>query len=317
MEQLDLSNISGNCSIRVTDDYVVLCGKAMWVYKHDGTLVYNMPDAINVTDIVFLSGDRLLICGGKGSAYRMISLRDGIDLWVIPIKKLKNVSPCPLVVSPDNKHAFHYYSQYDGWHLVQIDLRSGMLQDSLISMGLRSICDLICDEKGQIFLLETHYDETPNGVLSQNGIRILNPSQTQEKPVWKYRWQHEGAKNAKRFFENSDNVLTNDLQVYEPATGSTYRLLENDQNWVAPGRSFSDYWIDQSKRYITLKYIPVNVVVDRHARQMIARYAGRYTRGCIVGEEYWISSDEGIRRLPFPLIEAVPKAKPVFWHPHR
>ena len=50
-----------------------------------------------------------------------------------------------------------------------------------------------------------------------------------------------------------------------------------------------------------------NIVVDENKAD--------YRFGCIVGNEYWVSTDAGILKKPFPYIEEIPIRKHNFWSP--
>ena len=39
---------------------------------------------------------------------------------------------------------------------------------------------------------------------------------------------------------------------------------------------------------------------------MVAPYEAQYRFGCIVGDEYWISTENGVVRKPFPIIADIP-----------
>ena len=74
------------------------------------------------------------------------------------------------------------------------------------------------------------------------------------------------------------------------------------------------YWkMIRTKKYLCVMYDNVNVVVDWETGKMVARYVGHFKKGCLMDNEYWIFSDEGLRRMPFPLIEDIPPRKPTFW----
>ena len=92
-----------------------------------------------------------------------------------------------------------------------------------------------------------------------------------------------------------------------------YFLLENDPDWVEPSPGWTDVWFDESRKYLCLWYDNVNVVVDWEARKMVARYVGKYTKGCLIDNEYWIFSEDKLRRMPFPLIEDIPPKKLTTW----
>ena len=130
-----------------------------------------------------------------------------------------------------------------------------------------------------------------------------------------YQWEFQHPQISRFFLENKDAVLTQDLYVYIPHTRETYSLIENTESWEKPGNSIAGYRLEIDRPYITLMYDSVNVIIDLCARKMIARYKADYRFGCIVGNEYWVSTDAGILKKPFPYIEEIPIRKHNFWSP--
>lgn len=294
--------------------HVVLVGKKLWILKPDGTIVACRKDVSNVYKVAFLSGDRILTGGGKGATYRLISLVDGKELWSIPHIKW-TCSSDRFAISPDERFAFDFYWWNDKDYLVKIDIQKGCMESYVLKKGLRCTKDIICDDDGALYLLQVHYDETEEGRISQNGIRCeyVNDQANKGAYDWKYRWQHEGPTISETFLDSPDLILTEDLYVYSPKTKEKFFLLENDPDWTKPGLGMPTCWFDESKQYLSIMYDNVNVVVDWYERRMVARYAGKTRKGCIINDEYWISSEEGIRRVPFPLIEDIPPRKLTTW----
>lgn len=70
--------------------------------------------------------------------------------------------------------------------------------------------------------------------------------------------------------------------------------------------------MDVTGRYLQLGYIwaQCDVVIDLQERRVVAQYAmPNGLPGCVVGEEYWTSSSQGILRKRFPVWEEMPLRK--------
>ncbi len=307
MKKDELQKIKGNYWIESSQKYVVFLGKKLWIFQPDGTLVACRRDIVNGYKAVFLPGDRFLMAYDKKAAYRMISLKDGTDIWSIPqIKMSSGLSR--LSISPKGDFAYDSYFRRGNQYLISIELASGAMTTTLLSEGLRTTQDIICDENGCPCLLQAHHEEVAGTVVSQNGIRIQNPDDFDFGSAyhWRRKWQHDGLHTAQFFLDSIDTVMTNDFWVYDLAGGERYNLLENEPNkeLIAQLRP-SSLWLNEDKTYITIMCHAYNIVVDYAARKIVGIYAGCdiFTKGCIVGNMFWISGESGLRILPFPYLE--------------
>ena len=232
MNYKELDKVKGSHWIFRNSDYVVFVGKKLWIFKKDGTLIACRKDIPHAYKVAFLPGERLLTGGGNKAEYRLLSLVDGTDIWSFPPIKKKEVCAYRFAISPDYKQAFDYYSWMDGYHLVKLDIQTGEMDICLLQEDLRATKDIMCDENGVPCLLQTHYEEIGGQRVSQNGVRYhyLDDIDVGNAYYWKYKWQHKGITIADTFLESTELILTKDLYVYEPKSGKTYFLLENDPN---------------------------------------------------------------------------------------
>lgn len=316
MKHVTLKDIKGNCQIYSDSQYTVVLGKKLWIFDRNFSLLACRPDVCNAHKAVFLSGRRLLIGQGKGAAYRLIDLENGTDLWSIPPIKTET-SMSRFAISSDMAVAYDCYNWKLTDHLVTISVETGEIQTTPLQPGLRCTSDIACDENGYACLLQTHHEEVSGERIYQNGIRFQDPNDIDygSSYHWKHKWQLPWPATACCFLDGVEHVLTNDLRVYAPQNAGISSLLENETRWNSPGSRFMDCWLDQEKRYICIMYDTVNVVIDRWEKKMAARYAGNFARGCLIGSFYYIASDEGIRKVPFPLIEEIPPKNNAFWKP--
>lgn len=316
MRSVSFKDIKGHCQIYANAEYTVVLGKKLWIFDPNFSLLICRPDICNAQKASFLSGRRLLIGQGKGVAYRLINLESGADIWSIPPIKMET-SMSRFAIAADMAVAYDCFNWKLTDYLVTISLENGEIQTTPLQAGLRCTNDIACDKSGRACLLQAQHEEIAEDRIYQNGIRFQDPHGIDygSSYRWKYKWQFSWPTTACRFMDSVDNVITNDLLVYAPKETSIYSLLENEPNWVSPGRRFIDCWLTQEKRYICIMYETVNVVIDRQKKKMVARYVGNFARGCLIDDFYYIASQEGIRKVAFPLIEDIPSQKYSFWKP--
>ena len=107
----------------------------------------------------------------------------------------------------------------------------------------------------------------------------------------------------------------NDLNVYNLRTGANDSLLKNVLNCQAYGFGPNDIWFDHSGQYLCTMYDNANIILDCITGRVVGVYAGDFSRGCLINGEYWISSEAGIRIMPFPYIEDIPVRRTLFLFP--
>ena len=314
MSANDLNQIKGNYWITCNEKYVVLRGKKLYVFRHDGSLVWRRADLKNVWKVSFLPDDRLLTDGGN--TYRILSLADGRDIWCYRQGKSESKSDS-FAISPDRSFAFDICDWMDQYRVVRIDLRCLCAEEFKVASKLRVTKDALCDATGSLNILQTQYDQKVDGQVSTNGVLCWDQRAREEKEpfTWKDQWEFDGRRISSFFLGDTETILTNDLHVFHRKTQKMYYLLENDINTHLP-RSPLQYGIDLSGKYVTLMYDNENVVIDWQRRKVVARYAGQGTQGCLIGNHFWISSENGIQRKPFPLMEEALPQKYVFWKPY-
>ena len=307
----DVDKIKGNFYIYSNGEYVVLPGTKLYILRTDGSLVTCRSDLRHAGRITFLSGNRMLLCSSK-KEFHMIDLHDGSDIWVAPYTKFElNVEK--LAISPDGAFAYTVDQWRNRKFISRLDLETHEVDCYDMYMDSGATRDICCDEEGVPCLLKTLTETIGGKTFHQVGVRLhdffyLMPGSTTE---WKTKWYFEDTRMASCFFDGPDRIVTNDLCVYEPATGKLVDLLENDTKWQRLKGNPCDCWLDLSKRYLCVKYRWANVIIDILDRKVVAQYAADYKKGCLVGDEYWICIDDRICRKPFPAWEDALPEKPV------
>lgn len=307
----DIDKMKGSFYVYSNGEYVVLPGAKLYIFKADGSIVACRKDLRNADRITFLSDNRMLLCSSK-AVFHMINLCDGSDVWTTPYTK-NELNVADLAVSPDEAFAYTYDEWKDSKFISRLNLHTHEVDIHDMYMDKGATMGILCDEDGIPCMLKTLGETIGGQLFKQCGVRIhdfydLSPGGTTS---WKTKWSFVGARNALRFLDSTDRIVTNDLCIYQPSTGTLYDLLENETNWKKPERGPCDCWLDISNRYLCVKYEAANVIIDIHARKVAAQYAADYKKGCLVGNEYWICVNDRICRKPFPAFEDAPAVKTV------
>lgn len=298
MNYLDFFDVKGDYTIIHNDAYIIFFGPQLWVYTIDKQYVVHRKDIANVYKAVFLPGDKVLVDAGK-KGYMIISLIDGVTLHSFP-QKVYETKAKKFVVSSDGTWVYDYYDWKERIYFVKINLKECTLEEYVVGHGLQATKDISCDENGIPCLLQTQYTNISGTQFSENGILIqyqddISPGNTF---YWKQKWSFEGKRISMLFFGSVENVITNDLYVYNMKSGEIYFLLENEHNVQVPNTPIFFCSFDYSGKYVFLVYDCFSYVVDIKKRKIIFYHAGRYSLGCIAKNEYLVSSEEGIQCIP-------------------
>ena len=305
----DIDKIKGSFHCDTNGEYVVLSGNKLHIFRPDGSLVATRKDIPHPGRITFLSGNRLLLCSSK-AVFHMIDLRTGTDLWTASyVKTYFNLND--LAISPDERYAYTYDSWKHGDIISRLDLHTQTVYSHDLQQDIGATRGIICDEEGVPCLLKTLHETIGGKPYSQNGVRLqdYDAISAGRTTNWKTKWSFEGNRSAFCFFGSADRVLLTDFHVYEPATGKSFYLLENDPNWPLPDFHPLSSGHKVGQQYMHIMCENANVIIDIPARKAVARYASNYMRGCIVGNKFWICQEGKIRRKPFPAFEEVPPVK--------
>lgn len=304
----DADKIKGSFNCDTNGEYVVLSGTRLHIFRPDGALVATRKDISHPGRITFLSGNRLLLCSSK-AVFHMIDLRNGNDIWTAPYTNTSfNLSD--LAVSPDEAYAYTYDEWRSRKFITRLDLQTHDVYSHDMDMDIGATRGIICDEKGVPCLLKTLVEVVGGEDVVQNGVRLhdyhsISPGGT---TFWKTKWTSRLGEGAVSFYDSANAVITANLHIYEPATGVSINLLENESQWH-PGQALRDCYLDSSRRYLFVNYQTVHVIIDIVARGVAAQYAANYQRGCLIGNEYWICVNDRILRKSFPAFEEAPPGK--------
>ena len=312
MGKSDLEKIKGSFYVYSNGEYVVIPGTKLSIFRPDGSLVACRNDLRYAGGITFLSGNRMLLCSSK-AVFHMIDLCSGNDIWTTPyVKSSLNIKE--LAISLDESFAYTY-DEYKGINFIsRVSLTTQEhevnVQDMYMDVGATR--GIICDADGVPCLLKTLSETIGGKHVNQNGVRIhdfdgIAPGST---TTWKTKWSFNN-RTAISYWGSTDRILTNDLCIYDPSSNTLTPLLVPEAYTQLPHQRICDCWVDSTGRYLCLKYLKGNVIVDTQTRSIVAQYAAECTQGCLIGNEYWICVNDRVCRKPFPAFEEIPPVKQV------
>ena len=302
---LEMEKIKGIYSLIKYNEYIIAYGKGLYILNTDGVVLSQRKDLKNVFKVAFLSDDTIIADCGSIREYVIISLPTGKDIGRIKQPKM-NYSCLKFVVSEDGRFVYDYYKLNCECHIARIDITQMQILFFPLDIGLRATVDHILDEDETLCFLQTQLEEISNKMVYSNGVRYEYFDTAKgygSSYYWKAKWDFEHPKRSCQFMGSANKILTNDLYVYDVLDKSTEYLLKNDPCSWNLEKNFSNCHITKDGRYIIIFYNKSNVIIDRTNKCLIARYYMEQRQGCIVGNEFWIATDDSIICKPFPFIE--------------
>lgn len=292
-------------------EYVVIPHTKLHILRPDGTLVACRSDLRYAGRITFLSGNRMLLSSSK-HVFHMIDLTTGEDLWTTPYTKC-NLNINPFAISPNEKFAYTYDNgcdkKFNDRFISQLDLETHEVEIIDMYLDAGATMDICCEDESTPCLLKTRMETVGGKNYRVSGVRLHDffCQEAQYTNNWKTKWyQEHPCGSPEIFFGSTDQVVTSDLKIFTPATGEMVDLLENETEHSLPQEYLGTCWLDHTGRYLCLRYMMGNVVIDTQERKIAAAYAGKFKQGCLIGSEYWIGTDKGVARKPFPALEEIP-----------
>ena len=312
---MDIDNeLNGLFSLAATKDHIIAYGNGLFVFTKKGTVLFKNKHLKNIYKIALLSEDLIIADCCSLRKYIVISLKDGEELYRIDQPPADLLFP-KLTVSDDGHFVYDFY--YDGaYNVIKIDTQEAKSEIVTLEHGLNTISDMICDKDGNLCILQSQNERISDCEISVCGIRYeyFDPCLgVGSSYYWKAKWYSPYKGHSSCFFGSVEKIITGDsihdiskpnnevffkvdnakkLDVTHLDTGEKL-LFKNDPLWCKI--------ID--KRYIQLYCCDSNIIVDRVQNKIVARYFSQ-TAGCIVDDEFWICSAEGLLRKKFPLIES-------------
>lgn len=306
-------------SIYSDGNTVLLCGKYLWIYRADGTFVSKHRTIRNPYKVSFMPGNTALVDGSGSKSYYYITLDTGEILWSSNKKGHRTTSSFSFAVSPDGTTAFDVCIPKYG--ILQVD----RLQPSVshydtytIRDGLRVTDSEFCISPNELYILQSHLIINPNDPYSekslpvrQNGLMVLRYSEKGPQHCWERYWASDGTSRIRMRGCNRTHILFEDFTVLNMDTSEAFSLVSDLEKQRLPFAPFS-WRYDPDRRLLFVYYtgLPLNLVIDCNEKKIVSNYLNGEGldgfQGCLIDNEYWIGTGDGIVKYPFPHTERIP-----------
>lgn len=317
---MDISRLKGPRRLWSNGAYMAAAYKKLSVYSGNGEHLLFQKDYDYVLDLAFLPNRKLLVLSNR--KIELLSLPDGTSLWNT-LRPQYHSSPSSLRLCPTKDFVFWLDDKYNKHYLVRVNLASGELQCCKIKEVLRSTCDLVCDSGGKlVHILQTQRTETEAGAISEHCILRADFEEDFSRPRFTVvlRWQYDSTQRCGSFMKTPAALLRDDLSICLPAHNDSFSLVENCPSFQIPFGYPQILHDSPTSRYLQIVYIgeALGIIMDKAEHRIVAQYVlPDRLPGCLVGDEYWLCSQQGLIRKPFPLWEQRPPQKltPMFTTP--
>ena len=315
-----LDKLKNVYDVKFNGEYVVIAHTKLHILRPDGALVACRGDLGYASRITFLSGNRMLLSSNK-NVFHMIDLVTGEDLWTAPYIK-SNLNISPIAISPNEKFAYTYDDctgrKYTNRFISQLNLETHEFEIADMFQDVGASRDICCEDETTPCLLKTVIESIGGVSYLISGVRLHDffCGDAQCTTKWKTKWHTAlPCPSPLGFFGSTDKIITTNLHIFTPSTGEDTDLLENETMFRLPVEETKDSpidcWLDHTGQYLCVQFQTGNIIIDLQGRKVAAAYACDYKQGCLIGNEYWLGTEHGIVRKPFPVFEEIPAYNPV------
>lgn len=302
MSTVDLSCVK-DCELIFTQgENVVLSGKRPWIFRKDGTFVAKLKSIRQAYNVFFLKENTIFVGSQASRSYYHISLEDGRILWSAPQKGKRTLIPDKYALPPDDGSTiYHIYGIGEIVHVDVINVQEQSIQTYVIPslQGVVRSCYFGTD--GLLTILFSKY---------KFGTCVLKWSPTMSEPVQIVNWL--ASCGALPITCNEDYILYNDFVVYNIWNQTTFNLLENSSDLLPRLEHFvvSSYNSDRNLLSVWFLKSKSTIIIDCKKRKVVAHYTPvsyGLSGGCLIENEFWMGSFDGIIKKPFPHFDEYPR----------
>lgn len=285
-------------------EYVIVLGKDVAILRTNGELIAHRKDLKNPYKAAFLAENAVLVECPKLREYVILSLQDGSDLLHIKMPKIDNSRP-QFLVSPDKKHVYDLGILDCEFILIHIDLVNQEASIVELEMGLRSTVDIKFDQQGVLCLLQEHTEMIGGKTVTLCGVRYEyfdSALGIGSSYYWQSKWQFDAPERALMFGSDTHSIITSKWNLYDARHNTSRPWVNAEQITDARNYSYA-YHCSADGKYIVLSGEKQTLVIDLEKEELVARYYTGTATGCIIGDFFWLPTDNGIVKKPFPVIE--------------
>lgn len=315
MRKYNLKSVTDCELIFAYNDTVILSGKNPWIFRQDGTFVAKMKAIHKAYEIAFLPENMVLMDGLADQNYHYVSIDSGEILWSIPKKCKRSVTPNQFAVTPNGQVVYYVYQADDVLCVDRITIEEKSCTTYTIPTGLCATHHCYCDSEGELLLLQSFQskERLDDGSLNSTPyLGVLKWTQDSPSPIWKYLWRSDFKFDFFPSLCNDEYVLFNNLTAKSFKNGEIINLLENNKEINrGPGLiQVSAY--DATRKLLTVRFTHSwsTIIIDCNARKIVSHYAPisrGLSGGCLIGNEFWIGTFDGVVKRPFPYMDDFPR----------
>lgn len=320
MRNVSLSSITDAYYIFSNGEDVLVAGKHLWLFRADGSFVTKFAAIRLPMKAVFLPNRRVLVDGYGDKAYHYIALDSGEVLWRSNKKGRRMMESNRFAVSPDGMTIYDTcYIQNKAMQIDRICPENKSHETFMIDECLRVTEDIFCDKTGALCALQTHLIIDPDDPYSekktpvrQHGLLSISFENGTAVPHWTSQWQSQNGDISHGFARACDgtHILYEDLSVLDMNKQVILQLLSPEETAQFPKDGFT-WTYDCERKLLTVSFVSslYNYVIDCDKKKIVAKY-GRCDssvgyQGCLVGDEFWMGTADGIVKRPFPNIDFI------------
>lgn len=304
-----------DCDIIFADqNNVMLSGKNPSLYRKDGNFVAKYKTIRQVYNVLFLPGDIAFIDGWLDKSYHYVSLDTGKLLWSYPKKGKRDFTPNEFAATGDGDVVYNVYSIKNILHVDQLMLSEKTCVTYSIPLSMRATYHCYCDERGYLCMLQSFLLPKEDGnSKSYRFFGVLQWHPSDQNPTWKYQWiEPTGSLDCTVRICNDEYAMTDNLKVRCLQNGEVFDLIENQTERPPIFGGYSVIAYDKERKLLTIRFTSSssNVVINCKERKIVAHYVPfdhDHVSGCLIGDEFWIGSDDGIVKRPFPHMDPFPR----------
>lgn len=314
MRKIGVTSVVDCEMIFAQNNSVILSGKNPWLFRKDGSFVAKYKPIRHAFSMLFLPGNIAFLDGWMDQAYHYISMDTGELLWSYAQKGKRDFTPRKFAATDEGNIVYYVYSIKNILHVDQLLLSEKTCTTYSIPLSMRATYHCYCDKRGYLCMLQSFLlPKEDENSKSYRFFGVLQWHPSDQNPTWKYQWiEPTGSLDCTVRICNDEYALLGNLKVRNFKTGEIFDLLE-DQVDVPPisgGYSVEAY--DEERNLLTIRFTSSssNVVIDCKERKIVAHYVPfdhDHVSGCLIGDEFWIGSEDGIVKRAFPHMDPFPK----------
>lgn len=315
MRRYDLSSVKDCESIFAHNNYVMFSGKNPWLFRKNGSFIAKYNTIRNAYSMIFLPGNIAFLDGRLDRSYHYISLDSGELLWTLPKKGKRNFIPSEFAATNDGNIVYYVYSIKDVLHVDQLVLSEKTCTTYSIPLSVRATHHCYCDKRGYLCMLQSFLiPQKDEDGKSYRFFGVLQWHPSNQKPTWKYQWiMPTGSPDCTVRTCNDEYALLGNLKVRSFKTGEIFDLLENQTDIPPVSGGYSVEAYDETRQLLTILLTgsASTLIIDCKKRKVVSHYVPfrsyQYVGGCLIDDEFWVGSEDGIIKRPFPNMDPFPR----------